>query len=354
VFLYYNYNTFHNINTSSTTITDQTKAGAVPGIPRAVTFLCPAGFCATNAVNGEKTCPTNTSTQLSYDPETQVCNPPFSCTDGRTPYAVQSDGSVDPNGNCGDGPQGPIQCLCIPTPQCANNILVYFSNQSGSPYSTAQGNRYFLSQTANYINASGQTIQQPPLKIPDLVSNFCTLPPSWLDRLNPRTCIRGTLAYLPDNPDNFDPATTNLGCVYGSTCQAPFTAVWDPRVNTTNCQIVPIPVNLGVVPFVNATGSANVTYIPVTENSFYFSISTSTNHNMTTTGYLILPGILPIGLSTTVQFGGRALNINGVYTQVDVYGYPDGSIRFLPANDNFNLGDTVSFPNSFGVLVAKF
>src|SRR3990167_10924977 len=80
---------------------------------------CPAGSCVTDLLTGVKTCPTNTTDTLIYDPSQSACNSQYLCDNPITPYALQSDGSTDLNGNCEPG----VPCRCTTTAQCPSYIV---------------------------------------------------------------------------------------------------------------------------------------------------------------------------------------------------------------------------------------
>lgn len=219
------------------TFTDYTTNG-VRGTT--VRFKCAPGQCITNLFSGEKICPQDANAVLTTDPATEVCNSRFTCENTLTPYAEQIDGSTDPLGNCPEG----VECRCLRKPRCGNHILTSFSTLGGNPYLPLEGQLLTFKQNTSYVatvtdsngNLSSTLIAAPPLELSNPKTDFCSVPVAWKPRLNPRKCVRGVLAYLPDDPLNFDFDNTSLGCVpRGTECPDGDIEVWDPRVNFQVC-----------------------------------------------------------------------------------------------------------------------
>jgi hypothetical protein len=145
---------------------------------------CPVGECPTNTATGEKRCPASKSVPLSYDPIFEVCNPPESCSDVKTPYAVQLDSSTNLSGTCGTNND---QCRCVNYLTTPSYIEVLFNMQGGSLYSTqleAQS-RVILSQQPNQYTGEGNNI---PMTYSDPTTQLWEISPSLLSYLWPNPC----------------------------------------------------------------------------------------------------------------------------------------------------------------------
>ena len=203
---------------------------------------CPPGQCATNFYNGEKRCPQDLSKGvITSDLTIEVCNPPFECTSGRTPYALQTDGSTDALGICEEG----VICQCLPTAQCARYINTAFSTTNGNPYVSTDGqNTTFIQELVTVA------------KIDDLTT-FCQVPVQWLTRSSPgcteitpvttqsitdcvsnsSPCLTGTLAFIGDStltPQQI--LNLPVACVTSPECPTGKVAIWDLQYNNTVCR----------------------------------------------------------------------------------------------------------------------
>lgn len=205
-----------------------------------VRFRCAPGQCVTNIFSGDKLCPSDGNAVLTADPASEVCNSRFSCENILTPHAEQVDGSTDSLGNCPDG----VECRCFRKPRCGKHILATFSTLGGNPFLPLEGQLVRFKQNTSYAttvtdsngNLSSTLISTPPLEINNPKTDFCSIPVNWKPRLAPRKCVKGVLAYLPDNPLSFDFDNTSLGCVpRGTQCEDGDIPVWDPRVNFQVC-----------------------------------------------------------------------------------------------------------------------
>lgn len=219
---------------SYTTVESYTKNG-VPGTT--VRFKCAPGQCVTNVSTGEKTCPKDPSTVLTTDPVYEVCNSRFTCENNRTPYAVQSDGSTNSQGLCESG----VECRCLPDPQCADYIVSTFSALGGNPYLPLDDQRIVFTQSTSYVatdldGGNAVIVSEPPLRLENASTQFCTVPSSWRSRLVPRKCTKGVLAYIPEDPLKFNYDSTRMGCVpRGVECPEGDVPVWDKRVGFQTC-----------------------------------------------------------------------------------------------------------------------
>lgn len=194
---------------------------------------CQPGECATNIYNGVKTCPDSNTGIMTFDPTYQVCNSASVCTNSSTPYAVQNDGSVSLDGTC------PIDtdCRCISRPQCGLYTLTAFQVINGNAYNTVKGQRMTLAQISSY-NTGNSVSNVTPIQYDDVLSTFCAIPNSWVDRMG-GVCERGELSYLAIDPSNFTLEQANntpLSCMQGLVCSAPDqTQVWNSKVNQISC-----------------------------------------------------------------------------------------------------------------------
>lgn len=194
---------------------------------------CAANKCATNIFNGVKKCP-KTGEKIIYDPSIEVCNSANSCDNLGTRFAVQSDGSTNIDGKCETG----VVCRCLTKQQCANFIVSTFKSNNGNASQPVGTQRLTFNQATNYKNEAGSMVIDPPFQIGDPSTEFCGVPLEWVkeNRLWPNGCLRGTLAFLPTDPSMFDPNTTPLGCVRGTTCPSTQMTVWDRTNGKVVCQ----------------------------------------------------------------------------------------------------------------------
>lgn len=203
---------------------------------------CGVGQCVFNLTTGVKTCPT-TGEVLIPDPETEGCTFPTTCDDGRSPYAVKNDGSTT-LGTCDPG----VQCRCVTNPQCPEYIQSVFVSHNGSVFT--QDPSTILVQTTDGL----PTYTDPS-------TTFCTIPAQFLEKSSPgcpltsgdllkdittcmnsdASCLSGHLAFIPSDPNNFDPNNTPVGCVWGTKCSSGV-AVFNKFTGTIMC------VNLNVPP----------------------------------------------------------------------------------------------------------
>lgn len=195
---------------------------------------CSPGQCVTNIYSGIKTCPSNNEDIMSINPSIEVCNSPFVCDNPITPFAVQSDGSTNIDGICPTG----VRCRCVRRQFCAEYVTAYFTAVNGNPYQPISDQRITFEQIPYYNNAAGNFDQTPPLSPGD--NDFCAVPREWVqqERLYPSNCLRGVLAYIPQNPSTFsrtDLDTTPLSCVIGPQCPSESIAYWDNRVSAVRC-----------------------------------------------------------------------------------------------------------------------
>lgn len=226
--------------------------------PVKTVVYCPLGQCATNIATGVKDCPCEINDVKSIDPKTQVCNPPTTCHNSATPYALQSDGSTNNDGIC----EANVQCQCLQTPQCGYHITAIFDTKNGDANQGLNSQRVVFVQKSISTDSNGNIRSNPPLQLASPTTQFCSIPEKWLDRVWPPVtnnasspvtnnassnnnsirslgpCILGTMAYLPNNPDNFDVSrldSTPLGCVQGVSCPPGQVAFWNNNTYRVEC-----------------------------------------------------------------------------------------------------------------------
>jgi len=178
---------------------------------------CPINECATSLSNGEKRCPENEGTVIVYDPETEVCNSKYSCENSLTKFALLNDGSTNNSGICNEG----NICRCLQKPSCPSSNLVIFSLQNGNTQTNSSGNRVIFNQ--NIANMVGQNNNS--ITYNNSNTQFCLIKANHLDIISPNgcffnnsssitldemrnclssnPCLSGTIAFYPENTDNF-------------------------------------------------------------------------------------------------------------------------------------------------------
>jgi hypothetical protein len=223
---------------------------------------CLPGQCATSLFSGEKRCPSNSTDLVSINPLSEVCNERFSCTHPLTPFALQSDGSTNLQGNCEEG----STCNCLRNPQCADYILSIFSASNGNPYTTSSNSDLpFFGQRLSFPQLTPQ--QVPPFSYDNPGMNFCTAPLMWLPLSSPgcnfsdvlsyeelvfcmggvsgcsgsfnSPCRQGILAFITGNPQDLTQADINntpLGCVRGTPCPCGRVAIYDTNSGSIVCR----------------------------------------------------------------------------------------------------------------------
>lgn len=193
-----------------------------------VVGACQPGQCSTIIATGEKNCPINPGDFVLYDPTIQTCNTQYGCEDSRTPYALQTDGSVNIFGACEQG----IECRCLSNPTCPQDILVLFNMVNGTIYQENPDTSRFTFQQISMLNDAGTigSYSNPS-------SQFCTIKANHLDRVSPsacifadhnditideletcmnevNSCVQGQIAFYPNNFDNFILNDQNLNAIY--------------------------------------------------------------------------------------------------------------------------------------------
>jgi len=282
---FYTYNNINNLNSKSNSIydRDQPRPIVVPGNPwpqyvivaislflillalayiiylvktsppKAQTMLaCAPGQCITNIYNGEKICPNDTSTVLDIDPLFQTCNSPFACESNITPFALQADGSTNNFGVCEQN----VECRCLQRAQCANHVTAYFQTSNGNAFTGIASQPVVFEQITSYTDQQGVFFPSAPLRLDNIATQFCEISREFIglsvgnDQPNlagNRTyakvevnepCLRGVLAYVPENVPDFNSTTildTPLSCVQGQPCPEGQTPFWNPNLNQVSC-----------------------------------------------------------------------------------------------------------------------
>lgn len=199
---------------------------------------CVPGQCPTNIFNGVKRCPEDLNQSSTAQVGIEVCNSAFACENVETPFAVQGDQSTNLSGLC---PLG-VQCRCLRPQQCSEFTVAYFKTSQGNPFLPPQGQRLTFEQLTTYTNVLGEDVITPPFQIGRDPTSFCTISNEWVSRITPSKCLQGVLAYVPDDPGNFDfnaAVATPLSCMVGTDCQfLDERAVWDNRINQTTCKLL--------------------------------------------------------------------------------------------------------------------
>lgn len=232
-------------------------------------FTCPEGQCATNIMSGFKTCPLGNE-RLVINPAESVCNSKYVCDNPLTPFAEQSDQSTNMFGAC----EINTECPCLRISQCPDYILSVFTTSNGDPYRSFTDQRITFPQKTTYITGSGESSDQPPIRIPNVGTEFCTAPLSWLPLSTPgcnfvsdsngmtyqellicmglisncnnveaSPCMQGVLAFVTDQPDSIRQGNINsfqVGCVRGEPCECGEVAIYDTRYSGLLCKILEV------------------------------------------------------------------------------------------------------------------
>nr|QBK93419.1 MAG: hypothetical protein LCPAC404_01230 [Pithovirus LCPAC404] len=204
---------------------------------------CSTGQCAVNRINGLKTCPENNSDTIIFDPFLEVCSDSTVCSNSVVPFAVQTDLSTlsisDPNLQiCPDN----SQCRCVNTLQCADFVTSYFIIENQDPSRALDNSRTVFVQSALYqppFSGASQT-DAKPFMLTDPKSMVCSVNQQVIDddRLFPRQCLTGTLAYIVDSSIELtqdDLGEFPLSCVVGDDCPVEQSAVFDRQIGEVVC-----------------------------------------------------------------------------------------------------------------------
>lgn len=217
---------------------------------------CAIGECATSLYSGEKRCPSDTTSQIYYNPSFEVCNKKFACDNPITPYQISTDGGTS-NTAC----TGTNICGCSVYPKCPFYAQVAFLSNGTEFYQLASFNKSI------YPNPTKAKVDQLIYSIPPIIMQKsetneaqytcnvsfdnmkystpgCGSEDSPLDCMNKNTstignpCIRGLLAYVVDDSSTFNPTATDntMMCVSGETvCPENNYYVFDKMTNTLQC-----------------------------------------------------------------------------------------------------------------------
>lgn len=226
---------------------------------------CNPGQCPTNIQTGVKTCPLNDSITLYADPLTQVCNSRYLCDNPLTPYALQLDGSTNPQGSCEPG----LECPCFRHGQCPSYILSAFTSFSGNAFNDFKNQRSLLPQVSSY-SLNGNQSNVPPIEFQSNNFIFCTAPFNWLAFSSPgcgfingfgdislqeielcmgmasgcsglygSPCAQGTLAFISKDAAAVkaeDLKNLSVGCVTGNSCPCGSIAFYDTNYGGIVCR----------------------------------------------------------------------------------------------------------------------
>ena len=196
--------------------------------------------CATDLKTGQKSCPVQD--QILVDHTIQACNPQYSCTDPRTPYALLSDGNINIQGICEEG----VMCPCVSSLRCSEYTASVFAVTNGNSFEDVSDQRIVFKQSSNVSDAD-----------PNLV--YCQIPPQWILRSNPgcnflssitltsivnecipnNPCLSGVLTLVPqqtlDVITEDDLQRSNLSCIKSLGCDKGQLPVWDRDKNQVVC-----------------------------------------------------------------------------------------------------------------------
>lgn len=232
-------------------ITSPTPKVVAQTTEKSLTVQCAPGDCGLNIFSGEKQCPTTPAGIVSVNPSQQICSGPFVCDNPMMPYAILPNGSTDISGRCPVN----VQCRCSKQLSCASFVTAVFNASNGNPFAPLSGSRTsFYQSTGNSVN--GSIIYEDP------TTTLCSVPLEFLNRSSPGcqfasvmnkdtflqcnslafkgqpNCLTGTLAFIPDDIDNFTNNSFNitpLACVRGTPCPTDQTPVWDNQFDRLRC-----------------------------------------------------------------------------------------------------------------------
>ena len=218
---------------------------------------CNPGDCATDILLGEKRCPSKSTDIILANPESEVCNPKFSCTNVKTPYALKNDGSVNTFGVCDSG----VICRCVNKYSCPYYTQVLFHAVDGTFLSSSNtdilkveqiatgnvgdfgiDNFTFPNQSTYACAVSWQRLGNlMPLNCPITFRTDPVLDLLYCFNLNP--CEVGRLAIITNqDPNTWTPTRSNLSsaivaCVPGdnNSCYGSY-PIWDPDNLTVLCR----------------------------------------------------------------------------------------------------------------------
>ena len=203
-------------------------------------ITCPSGQCSVNIFSGEKICPDDDQTSITFDPLTEVCSNRTDCSNSRLPFAVSADGSTKEIGSpnisaCDDD----TECKCVSDPQCPDYVTSYYviSNQDTSQALSSSRTVFTQSNLYQPDLTGVLPSNSPPFILTDPLNNTCTINQNVLDnsKLWPNECIVGTLAYISEDSDLIeDVEDLPLSCVIGSSCTEGVT-VYDRSLGRIVC-----------------------------------------------------------------------------------------------------------------------
>jgi hypothetical protein len=257
--------------------------------------VCPLGSCPTDRFTGQKRCPKNPNQPIQYNPILEVCNPINACTDQTTPYAVQTDGSVNVAGQCGVNNNG---CRCVNFIQSPSYTQVIFNMTNGNLYSNIdaklQGRLTFTQTPTQYVG-EGNNVSQV---YTDFTTQFYEISPSLLGYVSPNPCsveysgVGGTVGEV--NTETQSKCINLNPCLSGRLAYVPGTAIafqsfTDANLNNTPLACVPNSVSKSTVPDPKYLNSCRTDlsspdpyyYVPVFDSSSGLIVCHRTNLQIT-------------------------------------------------------------------------
>lgn len=214
------------------------------------TTPCNPGDCATNIISGQKRCPVNPQISVQAILGQEVCNPPFACTSPITPFAVQSDGSTNNQGQC----EPNTICDCKTTESCPIYVRSLLTQNAGNPFDNLATQRIVFTQS----------VGDPPMTSS---GSFCSAPYLWLPYMSPgcgftnnisydnlvlcmnqgqgctgapsgSPCSLGVLALITDNPESVNKNNLQeqrFACVNGVNCPCGQINIYDTLAGKVVC-----------------------------------------------------------------------------------------------------------------------
>ena len=98
------------------------KKPSPPDVPGLSVDFCKPGECVTSMATGIKRCPYQETDSMFVDHATEACNPPFKCTNPKTPHPVGLNGETLPGERCPPG----VQCSCSAATLCSKDRASVF------------------------------------------------------------------------------------------------------------------------------------------------------------------------------------------------------------------------------------
>lgn len=192
---------------------------------------CTRGRCATNLQTGLKRCPTD-NTPEPFDPITEACNFPYSCTNPRTPYPLGTNGETIRGTDCPAG----VVCACTVAARCP---LVY---SAVFQVSDTDGRVIPIRNSMNIAIPFGYRIVcQVPAVLADIALGCSGTSREDLEKCIQgkkaiEACPYGTAALLMPSERTFLGKYTQLvACTEGEPCEGDKVLYYDPLSNKYLC-----------------------------------------------------------------------------------------------------------------------